>query len=564
MLSGSSELVAASTSASAEPVQTVTVDRDRSGTPVDISSLVTGISVDRSLTTDVPDGTRLVVGYASATATIDLGGDPDDNLQDGAWLFSPANTDSPWYGTKRIGAPTVVKIGYDTTSGSEVLSRFTGTIRSLTVDGQARTAEIQTVDGSDLLRTQVRLPMATNLGTPSLDGRYFIDYILTQNGLTLADQDLEDSLNPLVATPYTGDMVDAWNTIQAIAAAEYATAFFDETGQFHYWNRQHFTNQSVDYSAKTVTINGHTNPIPQVTSDRALATLSFNEAVDALRNHVTISYTPYVIQPSDWVWQTGALRGLHSGETITVWPSFDNPVQSVGTTVQVIPIGGDTGNNSGYRACTLPDGTGEPVENLQFTVTAFAQSAKVVIHNPNKHPVYLVCPRYDSAGHLYPDASVGQPTLWIRGRPVTTTATAGSTTDGNTDATVDLTDADSITDFGDQQYSVDAGGWIQDVDTATVLANDLLSLLARPAAYLGDVQVIGDSRLQLGDRIELVDNTGTGLDQHCWIVGLTDSFTTDQGYTQTLTLRMCNGIGQMIWDHPVYGFWDQFHWDSAY
>lgn len=564
MLTGSTKLIAAVASASAMPVQTVTVDRARSGSPIDISGLVTSISIERSLTTDVPDGTRLVVGYAAATATIDLGGEPLDNEQDAGWMFSPANVDSPWYGTKRIGAPVVVKMGYETTTGSETLPRFTGTVRSLTVDGQARTAEIQAVDGSDRLRTQVLLPMATNLGNPSLDGRFYIDYILTANGITPGDQDLEDSLNPLIATPYTGDKVDAWSTIQAIAAAEYATAFFDGSGLFHYWNRQHFSGQVVNYSAKTVTVGSHTYPIPQVTSDHALATLQYNEAVDSVINDVVISYTPYVIQPPDWVWQTGATRGLHSGETITIWADFDDPVQSVGTTVQVIPVGGDTGSNSGYRACSTPDGTGEPIENLTFTVTAFAQSAKIVVHNPNKHPVYLVCPRYDSAGHLYPDASVGQPTLWIRGRPVTTTPTAGSTTDGNTDASVTATDAGSITDFGDQQYSVDGGGWIQDVTTAATLANDLVALLARPGAYLGDVEVVGDPRLEIGDRVELIDDTGTGLDQHCWIVGITDSETTDGGYTQTLTLRLAAGIGQMIWDHPVYGFWDTYNWDSGY
>jgi hypothetical protein len=562
MLTASTTLANEITAPERNPIREVSIDFG-SGAQ-DITDYTGSISLQRSLTTDVPDGTRLVVGYSTSQATIDLAGDND---HDGAWTWSPFNTASPFYGKRRVSAPVAIKLGFTTTAGDELLTRYAGWTRSVVVDGAARTAEVQAFDGSAHLRTQVQLPMATNLGHPGLDGRFFIDYILTANGINLADCDLEDSLNPLTATPYTTEKQDAWTLIQQIAAAELATAFFDEAGKFHFWNRQHFTGQSVNYTAKTVTVNGKTSPIPQVTSSRAIKTLTTNETTDGIANHIVVQYQPLVVQPFDWVWQTGAVRKVPAKSTVSINAVFDNPVQSLGTTVQVIPIGGDTGTNSGYRASTSSNGDGAAVENLQFVVTDHASSARIDITNPNRFAAFLVQPRADSLGHLTPgwDPTSPRPMLWIRGRPVTAGPNYTSDTNGATGATAEAKDTASIAAFGEIVYTLDGGGWIQDADTAATLAGDLLSLLARPIPYLGDVDVVADPRLQLGDRIELTDTTSTGLDSHAWIVGITDTFSTsDNTYTQTLTLRLCAGIGSMIWDHPTFGKWDKFKWDGDY
>lgn len=547
-LATTSTLAAAITSQGQAPIQQVTANFNRSGTPTDISSYVDAISLEQTLSTDLPDATRMVAGYAAGTGTFDLGGDKTNNDHGPAWTWSPTSTASPFYGKKRIGAPVVAKIGYITTAGREFLSRFTGTARSLDTSGSP---ELQAIDGSDRIRAQVLLPLATNLGHPGLDGRFFIDYILTQNGIDPASCDLEPSLNPLICTPYTSDKQDSWTLIQQIAAAEYATAFFDGAGKFHYWNRNHFIAQSVNYAAKTVTANGVTSPILQVTSQRALQSLTTTEAVDSIINHVIVNYTPYAVQGPDWVWQSTEPRGLHSGQTISLLATFDNPVQSLATNTIVLPNGGISGGRSAYRACIDKDGTGPAVENLQITITEFAQAARIDIHNPNRHTAFLVCPKADSKGRRYPSDHVGQPMLMLWGRPIVDASSASSVTNGSTGAATEASNAASIADHGEQPLTVDAGGWIQLSDVAQQLANYLLKLLRRPYAYLGDVAVVADPRLLLGDRIELIDGSGSGLSEHAWIVGITETFSASSGYTQALTLRLCNAIGSWVMGHPT-------------
>lgn len=558
MQAASGTLVAAIGSHGQIPTRSVMVDFDRDGYAGidDITKYATSLEVQRSLTTDLPDGTRLVAGYSTASATLDLAGDPEDNNHNGSWTWAPTNDASPYYGKKRVMAPARIQLGFTTTAGAEVLTRFVGTVRTIDTDGAAGTAEMQILDGSDQLRNEIQLPMWTVKDHPSLDGRTFIDYILAQNNIT--GSDLEPSLNPLTATPYVQGKQDAWTLIQQIAAAEMAVAFFDETGRFHFWNRHHFTGQSVDYDAMTVTVRGMTSPIPQVTSARALKTLTFAEAVDSVRNHIRVHWTNYEIQPLDIVWQSNDPIRLGIGETRTVWADFDTPVINLQTAMGWIGRGSYIADGkSGFRASRRLDGTGNPVGNLSFDITAFAQRAKITITNPNPFWCFLVSPKKAAprdptgyTGNYGPDV-VGTPHLWLRGQAVVDRASQSSTTDGASGLSVDVSSGQSISAYGEQLYELDTNGWIQDESTARLLASDLLALLSHPMPTIGDVEVVADPRLQIGDRIQLVDETGTQLDEHCWIVGITDTFTPDGVYSQTLTLRMCSGIGGWILGHPT-------------
>lgn len=537
----------------------VKIDFNRDGTYADYSKYLESISDSRSLTSDVPDGTRIVTGTSAADGQIQMGGDPDGTGHSLAYNWSPFNASGPLWAQPRVMAPAYAEVGI-MTGGTvdaptfEYVRMLTGRVRIGTMNGDQGTVQLQPVDGSALLKTQVLLPMATNLGHPGLDNRFFIDYILTANGITPGDQDLEDSLNPLIATPYSGTKQDAWTLIQAIAASELAVAFFDETGLFHYWNRNHFKMQLVDYAAKTVTINGITQPIPQVKSTKALKTVTTVEAADSVRNHIQVTYNPRIVLPLDWVWQANSTIGIHSKETKTVWANFDNPIQTLDTTVNVIALGGSTGGHSGYRASTHPDDTGDYVGNLAFTVTAYSQSAKIQIHNPNGHPTYLVAAVNDGAGNPYPSGTAGQPYLWLRGRAVVADPNYASTTDGASGAMAEAFDTASMDPddgYGEQILTFDGGDWLQDPDTAQMLADDLLSMCNRPTPYFDSLTVVGDPRLQIGDRIELIDTDGMPFDEHVWITGKSSTLSTASGFEQVLDCRLCAGIGGWVLGHPT-------------
>ena len=115
MQSTSSGYTDAVTSPTQTPASVVLVDWNRDGWSVgdpidDITRYVERVEVDSAITSDLPDSTRMVAGYAATEARIDLVSDPDDNTRSAAELWSPYATDSPYYGKTRIGAPFLAEL----------------------------------------------------------------------------------------------------------------------------------------------------------------------------------------------------------------------------------------------------------------------------------------------------------------------------------------------------------------------------------------------------------------------------------------------------------------------
>lgn len=117
----------------------------------DISLTVESLSVDRQLTTDMPDGTRLITGYPAATAQLTLSGligptlDPAKTV---AWLLNPADPTSPLYRSDALGSPLVIEAGVYTPGNAtaEMYPVFTGVVDDYTVDVQAGTATLSCLD----------------------------------------------------------------------------------------------------------------------------------------------------------------------------------------------------------------------------------------------------------------------------------------------------------------------------------------------------------------------------------------------------------------------------------
>lgn len=119
----SAGLATAIVNAGQAPTATIRAGLGDNGAMVDISDYVLNWSVDRSLSTDVPDQARLAVGYSSAQFTATLAGlaanaanlariSADPRLQDGMFVWSPFSTSSPFHGKQRIGAPIICDVGY--------------------------------------------------------------------------------------------------------------------------------------------------------------------------------------------------------------------------------------------------------------------------------------------------------------------------------------------------------------------------------------------------------------------------------------------------------------------
>lgn len=190
MQSASATLAAAIVSALRRPVARVRADWAKdgnfTGTYDDLTPVVASVSVERSITSDLPDEANLVVGSAAAQATVEMSGN-FTNGNGATQVLSPYGS-ALGGGVQRVGAPLEIDLGMVGDAGAEVLPAFRGRARSSTPSSGDRTVSLTGLDGSELLRTSVTLPVFVALdpinpqGAPALDGGWVMDYILRRNG----------------------------------------------------------------------------------------------------------------------------------------------------------------------------------------------------------------------------------------------------------------------------------------------------------------------------------------------------------------------------------------------
>jgi hypothetical protein len=130
----------------------------------DVSLTVESLSVDRQLTTDMPDGTRLITGYPAASAQVTLSGLVDQTpgaSKSIAWLLNPAEPTSPMYRSDALGAPITIQTGVYTggTATAELFTIFTGSVDDYTVDVQAGTVTLSCLDARSQFGIAPPLPL---------------------------------------------------------------------------------------------------------------------------------------------------------------------------------------------------------------------------------------------------------------------------------------------------------------------------------------------------------------------------------------------------------------------
>jgi hypothetical protein len=128
----------------------------------DVGLAVESITIDRQLTTDMPDGTRLITGYPSAQATIVLSGliDQTDASKTIAWLLNPAESGSPMYRKDALGSRVEVQAGLYLPGSTtpETYTTFTGTVDDYSVDMQDGTVTLTCLDDRSLFTATPSLP----------------------------------------------------------------------------------------------------------------------------------------------------------------------------------------------------------------------------------------------------------------------------------------------------------------------------------------------------------------------------------------------------------------------
>lgn len=315
--------------------------------------------------------------------------------------------------------------------------------------------------------------------------------------------------NNLVATPVVTD--EAWSIMQQLAQAEFATAQFDELGMFRWLTRKRWTQAPWNQVQRVLT------------SATAIKDLSSTESVDQVRNHVIVRAIPPDVQDYGDIWSLSTLVAIAGGGAKTIWADFDQPAANIDLTLTSHGVAGQ----SRYNASTARDGQGNVVSNLSISVTAFAQSAKIVITNPNASTAYLVGNTGVSS------VTAGVPSMRLVGQAVKFQQDAISTKMRS-----EATDAASIAAFGvEQVLELPDNAFRQDPDSIENLAQDLLAQLKDPKPVLQDVPLVGDPRLQLGDRDMLQDPDGLALNQDVHLSSVHTEFTQDGGLAQVVNVR---------------------------
>lgn len=330
------------------------------------------------------------------------------------------------------------------------------------------------------------------------------------------------SLNALTALPdVTGKQT--WTVLQDIATAEAAVIGFNELGKLQFTNRQ---------TIKTAT------SARSITSSQSLATLDSSEQMSLAATHIQCAVNALTIGSKIGVWNATSAIEVSAGTTLVLSIQTQNIVVNVDTTgVGFWPLGGPS-NVTSFRACTTADGTGTAVlSGVTQTVAQLAPTQlAMTIVNSNGFPIWMVSPG------SYGDVAAGFPFLFIAAQPVTsaTTAPVGGTTATNgaliADAQWPPGNAPGNPQFGAVLLPYPANDWIQDLNSAQTLVDDLLSDLFYPRPQYQNVTIVPDPRLQLLDRVTLVDPDISQLNADVLIVGI-DTNITNGVYTQTLDVR---------------------------
>ncbi|MEV6609894.1 hypothetical protein [Kutzneria sp. NPDC051319] len=191
-------LAAAVDSPTRHPLVSLRADWSRDGTYShalsDLSDVTRDVTVERSLTGDLPPECTLVEGYATAKLTAGLGGQRPSDPRDIARMLSPFRSDSPLYGLPEVDTPITCDLGFTTDAGPAMLRQFTGSTRSLAVSSADRTVSMESLDQAGRLRVPISLPPDAEMDAMNADPEYWgfrwlvntqwiVDYVLRRNGI---------------------------------------------------------------------------------------------------------------------------------------------------------------------------------------------------------------------------------------------------------------------------------------------------------------------------------------------------------------------------------------------
>lgn len=355
---------------------------------------------------------------------------------------------------------------------------------------------------------------------------------------------------------------EVWELVKNLAAADRASVYFDEGGNFHYSPLADRSTDEAQTVQKTVTSVDH------------ITELDISQTIDSVKNTITVEYAPFQSVRGGVAWSTSDTFVLPGRSTTILRLSFDEGVSYIRSrnyAGQPVPWYWD-------NAWTWPPGTdgsfwGMACARKSLTDTSDIKNIvglpwprlvggggnyiDVEVQNPSSSVVYIFndgqVPSFagvDNAANKAHMESLGSPSIMLAGNKLSQTSPSSIT----------VVDQFSIDSYSEQSFSFQ-NEYVQSATMANTIAGSLMSDLKDPVAT-ATLTVIGDPRLELGDRIRVQDPEGNVFDQEFWIQGIEDTLDSG-GYTQRLTVRQAHSTLYWAVDtnhNPSQDRWDRFSW----
>ncbi|WP_328911039.1 hypothetical protein OG230_16820 [Streptomyces sp. NBC_00234] len=293
-----------------------------------------------------------------------------------------------------------------------------------------------------------------------------------------------------------------WDVITEIARSSMSTGDFDEQGVFHWRGPSRFAVVPDE-------------PDLVVTTRRDISSLTVGEEIDACRNHCEQPF-------QDWAGITSV-----AGSTVddTVVRKID-PGASVEVSYAVAEDEFDIG-----PLVVIDDTVVTDIHRVRFGTLATGGTAVkgvVTVSCRREGPTYIA--RFTNTGTapVWTVTKDGKPSVRISFQKASADAKQRQVAWWSTT---------SQGHYGRQQYTAPASDWVQNGTAAVGLSQTMLNAGRYPVPVLGEVEVLHDPRLQLGDVVRVVDTTGATLDTLAWVVGMRTTCAAGGAPQQTLTLR---------------------------
>lgn len=252
-----------------------------------------------------------------------------------------------------------------------------------------------------------------------------------------------------------------WQELSLLAQAEGGRLYFSPTGALTFENAAHLISGSHATSVATFPINRY-------------ADLAATTALPDYWNKVIITYSPYVMEPLQQVWQCTDPTHMYvrAGETNTITADFTSPVVNL----QALRAGTDyVAMTAGGLICN---------SDVTITVTAKAQEAAIAIANT-------------TSGATAKDLYITE--LRLYGRPLVM----------GDQQKIELVDtAALVTQAGEREKTISENLYIQSWAQGNGLGHYLLDLGRTPRMTLKATTIKAMPWLEIGDRVTFTEKNG--------------------------------------------------------